>query len=669
MWKITLCLPLLLTAFLPVYCEKNIPLDLIQNEQNASAQKLQHWYKHQCWRAIENYYQAHKTQMTPEESNASLPIIALSYSAQGNQTAAEALANAYINNNKSASPHQLNIMHGILLKSFIEHNDWTAAEPHYRTLLKSDNVSSLPLWIRYTLADTALQQNDPSRTLTLLTSSYASTDQNNPLRPRMAFLLAIANMRLKNPEQAHAYFTECYEHPEAGTLAGLAAKGRVQATNDRLKSVSDEKKPHVERQLLTDLQALLDDHTSLTEAEKSNALRQQAQLLSQMLRHEEANERLNQILHMSSSPQERAQIYLQIAFNSYLARKDANSFHYNAQQALRTDPALASLKSLRLALFHIYEKLSDENPQWTLPAAEQLAAAYPSLNSKMASPHLTSARNLSNKLYQPLSTSTSSQLGLLLLPPQDTAKASTAAHLLANLGSIESSLTLYASIGDIKNIEALSDNINSQDLREKQNAILAYLYARNGSHPEACAKAALALTSSDKQTVALATLAYAAAGWRTLAAQNDPNPDNYIHLLELLSQLQENRQAESEPWHVEAALEYALASAYLLRNDPKSAEQNVLLLDRIYAKYFDHEGIDGQVYWKSVREQPNLQRIMERYAALFNAKSAEKHAELAQKNGNADEVLAWNRKAEHFYRAAQGQGYGATKFLLDESKR
>ncbi|MFA6916010.1 MAG: hypothetical protein WC222_06405 [Parachlamydiales bacterium] len=650
--------------------DADIPLSLPYEEKNASARKLQHWYKHHCWKAIERFYLSNKDSMEQDEYTACIPIIALSYCAQGDFDASTLAAKNFFNSPQhftNATPSQVSAMHAVALKCAVQMKDWKSANAHYSYLLKDKTLAALPLWAKYAVADTALQYNDNEKALALLIPAYANTQKDNPYQPRIAFLLAVANMRIGNLEEAHKLFLEANIHPEAGHLAGIAAKGRVQSTQEILKHLTGDNKKAEQWKLLFDLQALLDDHTSISDEEKNSALKLQAQLLAQLLKYNQESARLSTILDMSASKSERAVAQLQIAFNAYLTQKDFKTFHKYAQDAITTNADLASLKSLRLALFQVYDPFSKKNPAFNEVAANEFLAAYPFIDDPLTEAHKVSAQRLADAIYDSILEPPTHQFLLINLPPAEGVKASLAANLYALVGDYEKSIYLYASIHDIESLENIAHAVKDPLQKEKLNAILAYLNTQNGNFAEGCTYAALAMGSTDHFNATLAALAYASSAWRQLAAQKNPTPDEFLPMLDLLDQLQTKKQLESEPWHMEAALEYALLSAYLLKNDPKSDLQSTLILERNYAKAFDRNDLTNRSYWEELNKNKRMKTLMEHYAALFNAISAKYHQQYAAKNGLADEALKWQRLSAQYSKTALGNNHYITPFIANES--
>lgn len=655
---------------LPLAANAETALPLSYEERNPSARKLQHWYKHHCWKAIERFYLSNKDTMTAEDYTACIPIVALSYCAQGDFDASKLVSNNYFNSSQriaNATPSQISAMHAVALKCAVQTKDWNTALSHYNYLSNDRTLSSLPIWAKYTVADTALQYNENDKALALLSPAYSNIHKNNPYHPRIAFLLAVANMRIGNTEEAHKLFVETNIHSEAGNLAGIAAKGRVQATLERIKHLSGDNKKAEEWNLLFDLQAVLDDHTSVREEEKTAALKKQAQLLAEMLKPNPQKDLLSTVLDMSEQKNIRALAQLQIAFNAYLIQKDFKAFHKNAQEALAVDSSLADIKSVRLALFQIYDPISQKNPSYNETTGNELIAAYPYLDDILTEPHKRSAQRLADQIYSSILEPPTKQFQLINLPPADERKAELAANLYALVGDFEKSAYLYAALHDVESLENLELLVKNPRQKEQINAAIAYLHTQEKNYSEAVTRAALAMGSSDASTATLATLSYASAAWRQLAAQNSTKPEEFLPMLELLDQLQTKKQVESEPWHMESTLEYALASAYLLKNDPKSALQTTLILERNYAKAFDRDNLDNKDYWDKISQNKRLKHLMEHYGALFNAITAQFHQQDSAKYGYAEEALKWQRLAAQYSKAAIGNSHYITPFIANEA--
>src|SRR5690606_10674738 len=121
---------------------QNASLQLPYEEENATARKLQHWYKHRCWKAIESFYLSNKNSIEGKEQSACLPIVALSYCAQEDFDTADRIATTFFQSSSQASPSQLNAMHAIALKCAMHKKDLQAAKTHYNSLIKDRSLSS-----------------------------------------------------------------------------------------------------------------------------------------------------------------------------------------------------------------------------------------------------------------------------------------------------------------------------------------------------------------------------------------------------------------------------------------------------------------------------------------------------------------------------------------------
>jgi hypothetical protein len=139
--------------------------------------------------------------------------------------------------------------------------------------------------------------------------------------------------------------------------------------------------------------------------------------------------------------------------------------------------------------------------------------------------------------------------------------------------------------------------------------------------------------------------------------------------MEILANIKNKRDVATEPWNAEAALEYTLAAAHLLSKEPGGASQAALLVDKIYGEYFDQEVPENKKYWNEVKKDPQLNLILQPYAAFFNAESAYWRSKSFSEQGKADFALNWSRKATQQYNNALASSKGKTLFLTHAAEQ
>ena len=136
---------------------------------------------------------------------------------------------------------------------------------------------------------------------------------------------------------------------------------------------------------------------------------------------------------------------------------------------------------------------------------------------------------------------------------------------------------------------------------------------------------------------------------------------------ELLKDLQTHKRFDQEPLHLEAAYDYAAASASLASPE-QSAETRLRILRDAKKEFTRADDIASKDYQAQRLRHPEMEGLYQSYLQLFDARIAQLQAELAKERGDATQYKILRQAAQTLYSALlQGQ-IAVSKYVMDQAQ-
>lgn len=530
-----------------------------------------------------------------------------------------------------------------------------------------------------------------------------------PLQDEAAYRQACSWLDAGQPEVARHLFLQLLHGPivTSSMTSQATAYGVVVCTQERLaSSVRPLERVLLAERLSSDLRQLL-AIDQVAKAPFQELMVESARLAPwHSPRTAERQKQLTSQLLSTEDKQERSAIHLELALEGYYGDKNLPLFRAHSQQLLAYEKeggfSAEESRWLHDLLFHLSHQLafsSSVDPvvqrQYLQEAASHLLLLYPSPIEELflgpRSDECQISRQLADLLWQ-----NQPQLAPLLpmeAPPKELVEA---AERIARLYSIafipleswvaidgsepfsdrsmqqlDRALQLSAALQNLPMLEALTRTCQRHAkvpiaLKAKAESLTAYFYEQYGHHWHASLLTAAHMARPEPWTAGLATLTFAKAGWRQLAAEQVSDRERYQPFLQLLGLLATCVIPENEPLHTEAAIEYALAATAADQCHPDASILRTMALGHVRQDYFQ---------WQTGSHPPPLSRLPHQsravagYRQLLEAHTLSEQGMTAKAHGHFEEMIDHHRRAIQIYSNLVGNEQFQWPYLQTEAER
>lgn len=504
---------------------------------------------------------------------------------------------------------------------------------------------------------------------------------------------ALLQFKLREWDKCHQAFTTFLrEYPSSSYRQGISAY-LVNTSLQRLEEAEKNRellKPHQER-LLMDLELALQNADELSDEQKPAYTLKKCELLYALGRSQEVTSCLSDfLLRFSADPSlYRAHLLLAACYESH---KELALFTEQAEKALALKPDLLEKPQLQLNLFVSYLQLAKEAAEGseaqrrcTGAAAEHLYAHFDA-HKKLEPKNL---QWLANYYYQQTWPEQREHFALVLQTEQEKQAAMRSLtlyrHLLREwpaepqqLLCLENDILMHSNL-----CASLNCPVEQVALLEKlggvqeSHAALPWKWRSRllfmlGVHYQETAQINLALKTfekaasqmkSDPLAICAAKLAGIRLSYQLIApAERILDNPQMIALLKRLKDLQMAKVWAHEPYHLDAALEYATMRASLVPAH-EQAEQLRFLLERMQQEVSAEEDIPSKQYHRLRRADSHKGPLYGAYMQLVEGHIALQESKIAAAQGQLMESAAKKELAQTLYESLLRQKLAFSKSL------
>lgn len=411
------------------------------------------------------------------------------------------------------------------------------------------------------------------------------------------------------------------------------------------------------------------------EKERENYSLLLAKTLYTLERWEESSVSLNSFLQEFSSSSSAPEAQLMLALSLHHTGKEGEGFFEQVEKALLLNPQLESRGQLHLMLYNGYLKASGQRPneKWLLEkAADHLYECamqgkveikrdnllwlanyyYSRAKEENGSQFASRAAQLFERIVKNLKAITCDTLDL-------EAEVLKYADLLTLLERHADSLAL------LQELKGVYDEKSDLSWKFQRRALLELgrTYARVGNSPSALETYDQLISSSAYASSAAADAALLERARLEYALlkneeKNDENP-RLTSILAALKDLQIKKKLQTEPIHLEAALEYAEIKSQLAPEE-KRAERILALLKSLKEEFLNEENPQAQEYQACRLRHSEKDYLFQTYMKFVDALLLEAQAGLAE---NAEEAQVMKAKAAALLDELKGSSSTLTPYL------
>lgn len=432
---------------------------------------------------------------------------------------------------------------------------------------------------------------------------------------------------------------------------------------------------------LNDLNLVMGQENVLNQNEQKECRFLQGKIAYEIEDFDRAIAHLNDYISLYPQDESTPEAHLLVALCHHKSNGNPNLFCQHAEAALEGDSKLNEKSSIHLELFNVYLSMIKEGKEEHQPLYDLAAKhLYTALQLQELPVKLENQLWLANYYYDHAMQAPQVFAADGFVPDADHKEAyDKAFSLFEKILLREDSDNLIELTSNQTYLEwevlKLANLVGRESAPERKVALLKSLIEQQTQHAdwdwklqkEALVELAKAYNETDRLENALETFNFIAENYRNrptfvseYAALHGGrlrfelmNPamkveDNaeVFKILNDMKELQIRKNVDSEPLHLEAALEYAWIRAQITPDEDRPMRY-LFFLNRIKEDFENLEDPMVVDYHKNLKDSGEKAQIFAAYMEFLDAEIARCEAILANRDGRSQEGLEWMNKAKH----------------------
>lgn len=484
----------------------------------------------------------------------------------------------------------------------------------------------------------------------------------NTSRETLLFDLAVLLSKKEDWQKSRESFSLFVQEFPESSLVEKAALYKMNCSLRELEKTSPENITLVKKSLATDLVDILQKNT-LKEEQREEYTLALAKTLYDLQEYEQAAKYMENYISLfgENTPPSEGLVLLSLA---YQKSSSLEQFTLAAEKTLSLYPELDEKDFLHLELYNTYIALGETNEEnekrgFFEKAADHLYSVFASDKAKIKLDNqLWLANYLSTKaqeshLASDLEKATGVFTSILvenenLLIDQNTVFLEAEALKLCKLFDLQKNTS--AKIDLLEKLYLLQTQENTLPWKFQRLTVfeLASAYKKTGNTEKATELYDyLIQTSSHVPSYHgyAALLEKCKLAYSSLNQEDLQTEEKVSSILDNLKDLQINKKLQSEPLHLEAALDYASVRTLLASPDAKESTE-LFYLKRIREDFSEKEGDQLSEYHKAKSLFPEKEEIYQAYMQYIDALIAKSEAQLAMKASETEKATELLQKAQ-----------------------